>query len=115
MIDLSCKPRKMGHWVRLNSEFHSDLLWWQTFIASWNGTTMMAALNLPMEPDAVLWSDASGSWGCGAYSGVQWFQCKWSDTWQPFAIAVKELLPIAITCGLALGTFLEAQDNSSEM
>jgi len=100
MIDLSCKPRKMGHWVRLNSEFHSDLLWWKTFIASWNGTTMMAALNLPTEPDAVLWSDASGSWGCGAYSGVQWFQCKWSDTWQPFAIAVKELLPIAIACGL---------------
>ena len=71
-----------------------------TFIASWNGTTMMAALNLPTEPDAVLWFDVSESWGCGAYSGVQWFQCKWTDTWQPFAVAVKELLPIAIACGL---------------
>ena len=26
-----------------------------------------------------VWSDASGSWGCGAYLENKWFQLRWKD------------------------------------
>ena len=47
-------------------------------------------------------SDASGSWGCGAFCSRQWFQLTWSDTLcDPTTnIAVKELIPIVIAAAL---------------
>ena len=47
-------------------------------------------------PLVEIWSDTSGSWGCGAFWGSQWFQVQWSE-WPGFAgasIAAKELQPI---------------------
>lgn len=37
------------------------------------------------EPDEEVWSDASGSWGCGAWWREEWFQSKWD-------IALRESL-----------------------
>jgi len=56
-----------------------------------------------------LWSDASGSFGCGAvYSLLQeWFQLPWSihciQSWlrlHESGIALKELLPIVLACAI---------------
>ena len=45
----------------------------------------------------VLTSDASGSWGCGAFTSTsQWFQLALPDSWQEVHITVKELLPIVL-------------------
>ena len=41
-------------------------------------------------------SDASGSWGCGAYWHPHWFQIQWSPRALPLPIAVKELLPLVV-------------------
>lgn len=43
-------------------------------------------------------SDASGSWGCGALNGQEWFQLKWEGlgSSREQNITVKELLPIVI-------------------
>ncbi len=50
---------------------------------------------------ATLTSDASGSWGYGAYTSTgQWFQLKWPAAWLDIHITVKELLPIIL--GVAL-------------
>ena len=38
---------------------------------------MMYLLNMT-SPAAVLTSDASGNWGCGAYYGSNWFMLLWS-------------------------------------
>ena len=55
-----------------------------------------------MEPSIVLTSDASGSWGCGAYWGSQCFQLPWSVTacHIDINIATKELIPIVIAAAL---------------
>ena len=53
-------------------------------------------------PGVVVWSDASGSWGCGAYWGNQWCQIPWGE-WPGFAsasIAAKELLPIIVATAI---------------
>ena len=45
----------------------------------------------------VLTSDASGSWGCGAFTSTgQWFQLALPDSWQEVHITMKELLPIVL-------------------
>ena len=45
-------------------------------------------------PRVVMTSDASGSWGCGAFTSVgEWFQIELPESW---AGVLKELLPIVI-------------------
>ena len=46
-------------------------------------------------------SDASGSWGCGAYTqSGEWFQLEWPDEWLNINIAAKEMVPIAVAAAL---------------
>ena len=47
-------------------------------------------------PGVVLTSDASGNWGCGAYSGPHWFMLPWTGSIADSHITVKELIPIVI-------------------
>ena len=47
-------------------------------------------------------SDASGSWGCGAFISTtnDWFQFKWPSTWLGASIAVKEMFPVVVSAAL---------------
>ena len=100
LIDLSTVPKKMHHQVRLNRAFQSDLLWWDTFLEDWNGVSMMTSLHRS-PASATLTSDASGGWGCGAFtSDGEWFQMQWPDYWGSVHITVKELVPIVVASAI---------------
>ena len=80
-------------------------MWWATFISTWNGTSVITCNPRPA-PNHV-WTDASGSFGCGAiYPAMQrWLQLRWPSkgTWaqlQESSIAVKELLLIVLACAV---------------
>ena len=48
-------------------------------------------------PAATLTSDASGSWGCGAFTtGGHWFQFQWPEVREAVHVKAKELLPIVV-------------------
>ena len=68
LIDLSTTASHLDHFIRLNQEARSDIEWWHTFASSWNGIDMMKAVSR-VAPKAWITSDASESWGCGAFSG----------------------------------------------
>ena len=91
-------PKHLEHYVRLNSEARLDIEWWSQFCQTWNGISMMHLPNRA-SPTVVLMSDASGNWGCGAYSGTNWFMLPWSGSNTDYHITVKELIPIVITGG----------------
>ena len=76
LIDLSTIPKHLDHFVRLNADARSDIEWWVQYCEYWNGIQMMR-LAKDMSPVALLTSDASGNWGCGAYAGSNWFMLKW--------------------------------------
>ena len=96
MIDLSTTVREMHYMIRLNEGFRSDLRWWATFLPTWNGVGMMSGV-IPAEVAGSITSDASGSWGCGAFTSTgEWFQLKLPDTWNGIHITVKELLPVVL-------------------
>ncbi len=90
LFQLQKKPHQF---IRLNKEFKSDLAWWKTFAEGWNGTSIIVNPDLP---EILLTSDASGVWGCGAWSGREWFQVAWDEVSREKCIAVKELVPIII-------------------
>lgn len=92
-LSLLSVAKQRHHHIRLSAGFRSDMMWWKTFASHWNGK----ALIIHQGCKAVeLTSDASGSWGCGAWQGQQWFQLAWDHQTQGLNIAVKELLPIII-------------------
>ena len=82
------------HPIRLNRAFRSDLMWWRTFVEDWNGISFLPP---PAHlPHLQMASDASGSWGCGAWHGHSWFQLRWDRRSADLPIMVKELIPIVL-------------------
>lgn len=100
MIDLSKSVRELEFKIKLNRGFRSDLQWWACFLPSWNGTGLMTGV-IPAVGAKGITSDASGSWGCGAFSSSgEWFQLELPESWHAVHITVKELLPVVL--GIAL-------------
>lgn len=97
LFPLLSTNRAPHHYIRLNAGARADLLWWKIFLQNWNGTSFFPAST----PSIEVVSDASGSYGCGAFSGPHgWFQLEWPASWAPFHIAAKELVPIVIAAAL---------------
>ena len=94
MIDLSSTQRCLNSHIHLNTElFISDLRWWHLFLDGWNGVSCLQTHTYALS-DHTFYTDASGTWGCGATETPHWFQLKRSPSWSNFSIATKELLPI---------------------
>ena len=85
--------------IRLNVEARSDILWWKQFNTDWNGLSMMQDHHRA-NPEIILTSDASGSWGCGAHWQSCWFQHQWSKSTSAYDITTKELLPIVFAAAI---------------
>ena len=101
VFGLLSRFKRTDHIIRLNTAFRADMEWWHVFVEKWNGVSMLRVIAF-QSPSVEVWSDASGSWGCGAVWGPQWFQVQWSE-WPGFAsasIAAKKLLPIIVAAAI---------------
>ena len=95
MIELLSVTKHPDHFIRLNADFHADLLWWHLFTESWNGISFIPVA-LGVDSIRVI-SDASGSWGCGAIWDQNWCQLQWPQEWLAIPITAKELAPIVLS------------------
>lgn len=93
VISLLSVTKKPYHHIQLNSGFRSDLKWWRIFATHWNSKGL---INAACEKEVLLTSDASGSWGWGAWSNSDWFQLTWDQTLQHFQITIKELITVLV-------------------
>lgn len=85
-IALLSVAKQPHHHIRLNAEFKADLSWWEAFASQWNGTSVI----IPQGPPSItITSDASGSWGCGAWYESKWFSLEWEDVIHDKHITVK--------------------------
>ena len=87
----------MNYKKHLSAEFRSDLSWWHTFLDTWYGLCLLRSAALPKASAYYIQTDASSSWGCGAYFHGQWSQLQWDTQWKPHHIMVKELLRIVLS------------------
>ena len=90
---------RQGQVRRLNNAARLDLAWWQFMINNWKGTSIHQFLLL-QEPSHHLYTDASGSWGCGAYSLPVCLQFSWPRVNPLHSITLKELYPIVLACAV---------------
>ena len=95
LIELSTKAKELHHHLRLNVSIRSDLMWWTYFLENWNGVGLMSSL-AKRPAEVTVTSDASGSWGCGAFCNKEWFSLQWGECWKELHITIKELLPVVI-------------------
>ena len=84
-----------NHFIRLNLPARADIMWWFMFVEQWNGVSLLWDIGLH-DSDLTVYSDASGSWGCGAFCEHCWFQLEWPPRLSPLSIAVKEMFPVII-------------------
>ena len=108
MFELLGTARKSHYRVRLNRAFQSDLAWWDSFLESWNGVSLLRGL-VGARSSAQVWTDASGRFGCGAWYPERglWIQVPWPSVYGENelelvaeSIALKELLPIVLACAV---------------
>ena len=90
----------MDFYTRLNMDFRSDICWWHVFLQHWNGISLLRLTTHHTPNDFIIQTDASGSWGCGAFLLGQWLQWEWSPTWKSIGIMAKELAPIVLSCAV---------------
>ena len=84
-----------GQRRRLDRAAREDLAWWYLLCNSWVGASVHQIIILDW-PHHHLFTDASGSWGCGAWASPLWFQLAWPDKCNLPSIALKELVPIVL-------------------
>ena len=91
LFALLARTPRPGAFIRLNQPVHADLHWWHCFLQDWNGSFFFP----PPRPSIHVFSDASGSFGCGAFTVDHgWFQLQWGLDWRDVGIAVKEMIPV---------------------
>ena len=92
---LLSKVSHPSHYVWRNLETRADLAWWQRLLQYWNGVSFSPSPS----PTCHIYSDASGSFGCGAIQPIigSWFQLQWPAAWDATGIAAKELVPIVVS------------------
>ena len=94
ILQIAPKPY---HHIRLNLATRADLAWWSFFLQEWNGVSLFHH----GPPSVHVFSDASGSFGCGAIVlDGGWFNHEWPSCWSAKEIAAKELLPIVLAAVL---------------
>ena len=85
-------------------------------MSNWKGTSIHQFLLL-QEPSRHLYTNASGSWGCGAYSLPRWLQVSWPRVYPLHSIALQELFPIALACAVWghqwSGTYIPCQSDKA--
>ena len=91
--------KKLDNFVRLNVSAGSDIQWWSLFAARWNGTSTLMCFDRA-NPQISVTSDASGTWGYGAYEGDKWLQFEWPTTMEASHISVREMIPVVMAAAL---------------
>ena len=88
--------RSRQQFVHINEIIRADLLWWEYFLQHWNGRMFFRR----RDPSFHVFTDASGSYGCGGYFAPNWFSLQWPSSWADSTISVKELVPVVLAAAL---------------
>ena len=63
----AAKLQELEYFTHLSKDFRTDLSWWHTFLAEWNGISLLCYSSPSTKNDCCIQTDASGSWGCSAF------------------------------------------------
>ena len=75
-----------------------DLEWWSHALSIYAGKSFFLLDKWTLAPDMFLQTDASGTWGYGAFYKGRWLSSQWSQDQLPLTIDFKELCAIVVAC-----------------
>ena len=96
LIDLSTTVKQIHHHIRLTADARLDMRWWLDFLPQWSGKTLILENHWTPSTSMQLFTDASGTYGWGAYWNGKWLQGKWSEAQLHLDITWKELFAIVM-------------------
>ena len=99
LLSLAHSIKELHHHVKLNKDCQSDINMWKYFLGYWNGISFFYDSYLTDASDIELFTDASGSYGYGAFYQGKWFSVPWPVDLpkvgeDDMSIAFMELVPI---------------------
>ena len=100
LIDLSMCTRSLSAQLTLTPAAQADITWWQTYLPTWNGRTLIPDLSWTKSPEFELFTDAAGLHGFGTYFQGRWCHGHWTQEQAGLSLTWKELFPIALSCRL---------------
>ncbi|XP_048254615.1 uncharacterized protein LOC125381594 [Haliotis rufescens] len=100
LLQLAHSVPDLKNRVQLNQECRFDFTMWICFLEQWNGVSLFTADRIDA-PDFLLYTDAAGAIGYGAYYQRKWFASKWPGRLftlvaDDMSIALMELYPIVM-------------------
>ena len=99
LIDLTIGIKSPWRRIRMSPGAKGDLAMWLGFLKDFNGRAIFPEQFWREDRDLELYTDASGSMGCGGFYQGKWFQCKWPLNLSSScrSIAWKEFFPILVS------------------
>ena len=81
------RVKQPHHYTRLSAGARADIMWWKCLLQHWSGHSFFS----PSPIAHHIYSDASGSWGCGAIAEtIGWFQVPWTQQWLEVDISISQ-------------------------
>ena len=105
LLDLLKIRREPHQRIRITTGAKADIAWWALLAPSWNGISYLPG---SASAGVTVTSDASGTWGCGAFqhqTPAKWFQLQWPPSWASVSIAAKELFPVVASAAMWGGSW----------
>jgi len=90
--------KHLHHRLPITLEAKGDLAWWEDFLPSWSGTSLILDTHWTPSSEMQLFMDASGIEGWFAFWQGCWLQARWSHQQSAMPIVWKELY--AIVCAV---------------
>ena len=97
MINLTVGFNRPTHLVRLTRIVKDYFKLWLEFLTHFNGKSFFLGFQWLSLPHLHLYTDASGSLGCGAVFRQNWFYGPWPQSWTSKNIIVLEMCPIVLS------------------
>ena len=94
LIDLSMSVQHLHYRLPITLEAQRNLAWWQDFLPSWSGTSLILDTHWTASSSMQLFTVASGTEGWGAFWNGRWLQARWSHPQSVMPIVWKELYVI---------------------
>ncbi|MEW8547296.1 MAG: reverse transcriptase domain-containing protein [Candidatus Thiodiazotropha sp.] len=96
LYDLTCGSHKPSHFIRLNNAARADLRVWSSFLAQYNGCTIITDSQFISSNSLQLYTDAARSKGFACMYQQFWAWGAFSDKVKQFHINMLELYPITL-------------------
>ena len=101
IIKLSTTVKENHHYIKLNTDFRSDLAMWSKFLSGWNGVSFFLDEEYTQAADIRLFTDSTDTAFGGIYNN-KWFQGYFpNDLYsEDTSMALFELYPIVMACSM---------------